>query len=89
MASLKRFVECNFEDDSYPCSLPTLERVMGRNGYKLVATERVNYRLVSYYWYNSICDELIEINIYDNARWSPVIRDWSKKDIENILHISL
>ena len=94
MGSLRRFIENNFDldNDLYPCTLPTLERVMKANGYRLIATEHVNSRLESYYWYNSNCGDsshIVEINIYDNVRWSPVIREWERESIETILKVTL
>ena len=89
MASLKRFVENNFNTDNYPCNMYTFERIMGKNGYTHITDERVNSTLVSSYWYNSEADHVIEITISYNARWHPISRDWSREVTQRLLKVSL
>ncbi len=81
MASLKRFVECNFLRNKYPCNLYTFERIMMKNGYIHFYNEHVNSSLESEYWYNPEVDETIEIIISYNASWRPVSRDWNREDL--------
>ena len=81
MSSLKRFVENNFRGDKYPCGLATFVRVMSKNGYIYIKSERTNATLESDYYFNEDTSEVIEIMISYNSHWTPMIWNWDLNEV--------